>query len=117
MTIGMTNRTDIKFDSDNNLLNGNGKIAGVVHQYDRKEDIVKILINKFCPEIIFYRIYYKILEILPIFFVLIVIIIGVIFFCKKFLRKKTNKKKMSKKVNIKMETPNDLSSSRIDIFS
>jgi hypothetical protein len=31
MTIGMTNRTDIKFDSDNNLLNGNGKIAVVVH--------------------------------------------------------------------------------------
>ena len=116
MTIGMTNRTDIKFDSENNLLNGNGEVAGVIHQYDRKQDIKKLLINKFCPEVVFDRIYYKMLEILPIFIVLIAIIIGILFFYKKISRKKEFKKKVNKKAKIKKEANKDLSSSRNEIF-
>ena len=42
-TIGLTNITDIHLDSENNILNGNGEIAAVIHQYDRKEEIIKIL--------------------------------------------------------------------------
>ena len=42
MTIGLTNITDIHFDSENNMLNGNGEIAAVIHQYDRKKEIVTI---------------------------------------------------------------------------
>ena len=41
MTIGLTKRTDIKQDSEGNILNGKGEIAAVVHQYDRKPDIVE----------------------------------------------------------------------------
>ena len=48
MTIGLTKNENIKFDSENNILNGKGKIAAVIHQYDRKPDIVRKVINKFC---------------------------------------------------------------------
>ena len=56
MTIGLTKRENIKLDSNNNILNGKGEIAAVVHQYDRKIDIVWKVINKFCPEC---KLYYK----------------------------------------------------------
>ena len=56
MTIGLTELNKIHLDSKNNILNFNNEIASVVHQYDRKKDIVKIVINKFCPELfVFYR--------------------------------------------------------------
>lgn len=40
MTIGLTKRQNIFLDSQNNILNGKGEIAAVIHQYDRKPDIV-----------------------------------------------------------------------------
>ena len=52
MTIGLTKRNNIIFDSKQNILNFRGEIASLVHQYDRKPDIVKIIINRFCPELI-----------------------------------------------------------------
>jgi len=48
MTIGFTNDSDIIFDSKNNILNRKGEIGAVIHQYDRKPDIVKKVINKYC---------------------------------------------------------------------
>ena len=48
MTVGMLKKDNIKFDSKNNLLNGKGEIAAVVHQYDRHKEIVKRVRDKFC---------------------------------------------------------------------
>ena len=52
MTIGITPPKNIILDSENNILNFKGEIAAVIHQYDRKPDIVKIVIKKYCPEIL-----------------------------------------------------------------
>lgn len=52
ITIGRSIRENIFLDSENNILNYAGDIAGVVHQYDRKKDITEIIYKKFCPEII-----------------------------------------------------------------
>ena len=46
MTIGITNRKNIFLDHQNNILNGKGQIAALVHQYDRKKDIVEIIRKK-----------------------------------------------------------------------
>ncbi len=67
MTIGLTLREKIVFDSQNNILNFNGQIAPIIHQYNRKPDIVKIIQNKYCPESIFAEIINNTL----IFFVLL----------------------------------------------
>ena len=50
MTIGLTNRDNINLDNENNILNGNGEIAAVIHQYDRKPDIVRNVRNKYCKQ-------------------------------------------------------------------
>lgn len=48
MTIGLTlKKNNISFDSESNILNGKGEIASVIHQYDRKKSIIKILLNKY----------------------------------------------------------------------
>ena len=47
MTIGRTKRANIELDANQNILNFGGEIAAVVHQYDRKLDIVTIIKNKF----------------------------------------------------------------------
>jgi hypothetical protein len=46
MTIAITNRKNIFLDHQNNILNGKGQIAALVHQYDRKKDIVEIIRKK-----------------------------------------------------------------------
>ena len=51
MTIGLTDINNIHLDYKENILNFKNEIASVIHQYDRKEDIVKIVIRKFCPEL------------------------------------------------------------------
>ena len=51
MTIGKTKPHNIIFDSDENILNFSGEIAAVIHQYDRKIDIVQKVIKKYCPEL------------------------------------------------------------------
>ena len=62
MTIGFTKRENIKLDRNNNILNEELKVAAVVHQYDRKKDLLKILMNKYCPEIKRGRYYYIIID-------------------------------------------------------
>ena len=47
MTLALTNNDNIKFDSDNNILNGKGEIASVIHQYVRKPDILRKVKYKF----------------------------------------------------------------------
>ena len=47
MTICVTKRNKISLDADNNVLNFDGKIAAIVHQYDRKPDIVRKFNNKY----------------------------------------------------------------------
>ena len=47
MTIGLTNNTNIILDHENNILNGKGKIAAVIHQYDRKPYIIRKIKNKY----------------------------------------------------------------------
>ena len=51
MTIGTSKRENINLDSENNILNGKGEIAAVIHQYDRKIDIVEKLKKKYCFKI------------------------------------------------------------------
>ena len=52
MTIGLTKPKNIEFDSQNNILNFRGEIASVIHQYDRKPYIIRMVTKKFCPEIL-----------------------------------------------------------------
>ena len=47
MTIGSTKRENIKLDKDDNVINFQGEIAAVVHQYNRHEDIVNKINNIF----------------------------------------------------------------------
>ena len=42
MTIGMTDKSNVNLDKDDNILNFDGQIAAVVHQYDRKHKIIFI---------------------------------------------------------------------------
>ena len=53
MTIGMTNRKNVFLDKDDNILNMDGQIAAVVHQYDRKREIVHKLKIKYNDSFIF----------------------------------------------------------------
>lgn len=96
MTLALTERDDIKLDKDNNILNGNGEIAGVIHQYDRKDDIKNILINKYCPEIMINFVpknFDFILNIVFLSFILIALFLGIIFLYKIYY------KEQSKKIN------------------
>ena len=85
MTIGLTKRDILKLDSNNNLLNFKGEVAAVVHQYDRKPDIVNITINKYNlftkRDINETRNYYKNIIVFLIFLQIIVIIL----FLKSFI--------------------------------
>ena len=55
MTLGLTRKEKIIIDSDDNILNFKGEAAAVIHQYDRKPELVKKVKNKYCPEIGFYE--------------------------------------------------------------
>lgn len=46
MTVGLSNKT-FSYDSEDNLLNLKGDIAAVIHQYDRKPNMVEIVNKKF----------------------------------------------------------------------
>ena len=49
----MTNRKNVFLDKDDNILNFDGQIAAVVHQYDRKHEIVPKLKIKYNDSFIF----------------------------------------------------------------
>ena len=52
ITLGLTKREYINIDIENNILNFNGKVASIVHQYDRHKDILNLIFEKLCPELI-----------------------------------------------------------------
>ena len=54
MTIGLTERSNIILDNQDNILNFGGEIAAVIHQYDKKCDILIKIYKKFCPEALNY---------------------------------------------------------------
>ena len=99
MTIKLTKDEQIHFDLNDNVLNRNGKIAAIVHQYDRKKNIVRKVLNKYCPELInskvknnFYLLF--IYELILIIFLLIIVIL--------FLLYKSNLNKNSSNIHIKL---------------
>ena len=51
MTLCITNRSNIKLDSDDNVLNFKGEVAAIVHQYDRKPDITEMMQRKYSDEV------------------------------------------------------------------
>ena len=53
LTLGLTKRNNILLDDENNILNNQGYIASIIHQYDRHHDLKKIMKNKFCPELFY----------------------------------------------------------------
>jgi hypothetical protein len=52
MTIGLTESKKIILDEEDNVLNFNGEIASVIHQYDRNADIMIKVMNKYSPELL-----------------------------------------------------------------
>jgi len=46
MTVGLSNK-NFSYDPEDNLLNSKGDIAAVIHQYDRKPNMVEIVNKKF----------------------------------------------------------------------
>ena len=52
MTICVTKSNKITLDSDNNVLNSKGQVAYIVHQYDRKPDIVRKFNKKYKDDIL-----------------------------------------------------------------
>ena len=50
MTIGLTDAKDIHIDSAGNVLNGKGEIAAVVHQYDRKPQVIHLVVKKYTAD-------------------------------------------------------------------
>ena len=77
MTVGLSNK-NFYYDSEDNLLNLNGDIAAVIHQYDRKPKIVEKVKKKFIniPEKI------TLIDYIYIKYLICIIIIGfiIIFF-------------------------------------
>ena len=47
MTIGLSNRDNLTLDQDDNIINYSGQVAAVIHQYNRHEDIVNKISNKY----------------------------------------------------------------------
>ena len=68
MTIGLKKREDIILDKNNNILNGNGLVGAVIHQYDRFPDLINIAILKYCP----ISQLYKFINIIAIFLCIVV---------------------------------------------
>ena len=96
MTIGLTNHENIRIDSQDNILNFKEQIAAVIHQYDRKPDIVNKVLHKYCPELY----YIKRKSIITKLIIQIYIII--LLYKTKITFKKTFINKIRKYKNIKL---------------
>ena len=110
MIIGGTERTRLNLDNDDNILNYNGQIAAVVHQYDRHYDITARFDKKFNDRNFDFSSYKKpslsnvklttnkIIIIIFIFIIIIEIIIYIFHLLKNYYKKKTKRRR---KVKIK----------------
>ena len=47
MTLGISKQEEIKMDKDDNIVNFNGEIAAVIHQYDKTEERTNKISNKY----------------------------------------------------------------------
>ena len=88
LTLGLTKRNKIKLDSENNILNFNNKIASIVHQYDRNKDIKRIIKQKYCPELNYYKKIFILFVMDQILMLILIIKILVYFYFKKNYFKK-----------------------------
>lgn len=111
MTLALTNNDNIKFDSDNNILNGKGEIASVIHQYERKPDIIRKVKYKFNIDnskevkyktfnIIIIRLKFSLFIIMIFFIIFICLLIIVII--SLFRNKKKRKLRLLKKIQLKL---------------
>ena len=111
MTIGMTDKSNVNLDKDDNILNFDGQIAAVVHRYDRKHKIVDKLKIKFNDSFVFRKMYFKetddIIKIKKIskyifLFILQITIIMICVFCFYARKKRKREHKIFKKVKLKI---------------
>lgn len=92
MTLGLTLRKNIRLDKSNNIINYNGYIASIIHQYDRHPDIKKKIIEKFCPELIRNKIIIKFFIILQLFVIILYLKSKIYLYrIKRFINKSSNK--------------------------
>jgi hypothetical protein len=106
MTVGLSNK-NFSYDFEENLLNFQGDIAAVIHQYDRKPKIVEIVTKKFTniPDKITLMDYINIIYIICIVIIAFIIIFfsRIIYLKQKELKeiiKKKEREKGYKKVKI-----------------
>lgn len=86
ITLGLV-RNNITLDNENNILNEDGEIAALVHQYDRKKDIQKIVRKKYCVEGKVYINKKKFINLKSFtFFLLLILMIIIILIIKIFFR-------------------------------
>lgn len=106
MTIALTNDSNIKFDDENNVLNENGEIVALVHQYDKKQFIVTKIKKKFLnkKKKIYKSKYNKKLFLrfnFPLFIIFVIIIWPLVLVIRHLFKKKIKKKKqIEKKLNL-----------------
>ena len=82
MTIATTKRKEIFFDLNGNIINKKGEVVAIVHQYNRKLDILKKVLKKYCPEIISKKVKNYFILIFSLIFCLILIKI----FCTYYIK-------------------------------
>ena len=83
ITIGLTKRDNINFDSEYNILNFRKQKVSIVHQYDRHSDIKLKIIEKYCPEFINTTNYY--LNIIYLLFILEILTVLLSIKIRKFV--------------------------------
>ena len=107
----MTDKSNVNLDKDDNILNFDGQIAAVVHQYDRKHKIVDKLKIKFNDSFVFRKMYFKEtddkIKIKKIskyifLFILQITIIMICVFCFYARKKRKREHKIFKKVKLKI---------------
>ena len=73
MTVGLTNSKNILLNLNNDIFNGKGELAAVVHQYDRIDVLKKIVESKYSENQSFQLIFIILIIIFVIFVIIIVI--------------------------------------------
>ena len=101
MTIALSLRSRLVLDKDDNLLNYDGKIASVVHQYNRKPDIVEKFAKKFNDTFLINKLTIerkrKIIKIFLLLFSSVFIVLLILFFFFYTLRRLRRKRIYNKK--------------------
>jgi hypothetical protein len=74
MTVGLTDSKNILLNLNYDIFNGKGELAAVVHQYDRLDDLKKIVESKYNSDL-FHLNFIILIIIIDIFVIIIVIYI------------------------------------------